>query len=73
MLPVETLREEIGIRLKQARERAGYVSAEEFCQKNNLPLESYSAFEKGEVVIKATQLLDYSAKLQVSVFWILLG
>ena len=73
MLFTETIRQEIGTRLKQARENAGYVSAKEFCQKNNLPLSPYLASEKGEAVINALQLLEYSQKLQVSMSWVVLG
>ncbi len=73
MLTEMTLRKEIGIRLKQAREKAGYISAKEFCQKNNLPLEPYFAYEKGEAIIKISQVLKYSEKLHVSVSWLILG
>jgi hypothetical protein len=73
MLSEMTLRKEIGMRLKQARENAGYISAKEFCQKNNLPLEPYFTYERGEGVIKISQVLNYSEKLHVSVSWLILG
>ncbi|MCC2667018.1 MAG: hypothetical protein K0S63_934 [Gammaproteobacteria bacterium] len=73
MLSEMTLRKEIGMRLQQARENAGYISAKEFCQRNNLSLEPYFAYEKGESVIKISQLLSYSERLQVSVSWLILG
>jgi transcriptional regulator with XRE-family HTH domain len=69
----KALRKEIGRRLKQAREKAGYVSPDEFCERNNLSLASYWAFEAGETSIKISCLLDYSKKLQVSVSWLILG
>jgi transcriptional regulator with XRE-family HTH domain len=75
MLPTSTkaLRKEIGLRLKQAREKAGYVSPEDFCERNNLSLALYLAWEAGETNVKMSHILRYSKKLRVSVSWLMLG
>ncbi len=65
-------RKEIAARLKQARERAGYFSAKDFCEKNQLP-SSYIALEKGEIAIKSSHVARYCKLLTISLHWLLLG
>jgi len=67
------LRKEIGTRLEQARKTAGYASADQFCQKNNLETEPYLACEAGTIGILASQALKYSEKLRVSISWLMTG
>jgi ribosome-binding protein aMBF1 (putative translation factor) len=66
-------RQEIATRLKQAREKAGYMSAEDFCEKNQLILASYRAFEQGDMPIKSSQAARYCKLLNISLYWLLLG
>jgi len=72
-MPTVTTRQEIAARLKQAREKAGYSSVEDFCEKNQLPFTSYVAFERGETVIKSSQAARYCKLLNISLHWLLLG
>lgn len=67
------IRKEIAGRLKQAREQAGYTSAAEFCKKNNLLLNEYLIYEKGEKAIKFSKIRDYAKLLQVSLEWLFIG
>ncbi len=65
-------RQEIAARLKQAREKAGYLSAKDFCEKNQLPF-SYIAFEQGKTAIKSSHAARYCKLLTISLHWLLLG
>jgi transcriptional regulator with XRE-family HTH domain len=67
------IREQIAARLKLARERAGYSSSEEFCQRNGLEVREYSRHENGSKAIKASQAIKYSQLLHTSLYWLMLG
>ncbi len=73
MLGQIQVRKEIAERLKQARIAAGYVSAEEFSEKNNLSIKEYLLHEEGIVVIRASHALHYCSLLNVSIQWLMLG
>ena len=73
MLCRQNLRKEAAARLKQAREKAGYLSPEDFCQKNELALALYLAHENGKLPIKSLQAQHYCKLLRVSLPWLLLG
>ncbi len=65
-------RKEIAARLKQACEKVGYFSAEDFCEKNKLP-SSYIDLEQGEIAIKFSHAIRYCKLLTISLHWLLLG
>ena len=67
------LRKEIGKRLKQARESANYSSVEDFCQKNELPLNPYLSHEEGKTAITVSKAVNYSKLLSISLQWLMLG
>lgn len=73
MLPIVKTRQSTAARLKQAREKAGYLSAADFCEKNQLSLAPYLACEQGEMVIKSSQAARYCRLLNISLHWLLLG
>lgn len=73
MLPIVKTRQSIATRLKQACEKAGYLSAEDFCKKNQLSLPLYLAYEQGKAVIKFSQAVRYCRLLNISLHWLLLG
>lgn len=67
------LRKQIAGRLKQARNSAGYKTAEDFCEKNALELKIYLKHEDAKSVIRASHASLYSRLLGVSLFWLMLG
>jgi transcriptional regulator with XRE-family HTH domain len=67
------LRKEIGDRLKQAREKAGFVLAKDFCDKHKFALDLYLSYEKGDVPVKASQVLKYCKILRVTLQWLMVG
>ena len=73
MLQQIELRQAVARRLKYAREKAGYISAENFCQEHQLSLEQYLAYEEGRTLIKTSQILDYCKRLRISLRWLMLG
>lgn len=66
-------RKDIADRLKKAREKAGYASAKNFCQKNVLPLDPYLTHEKGEMPIGSSKALRYCKLLRLSLHELLVG
>jgi hypothetical protein len=74
-MPISTieLRKEVAARLKRAREKAGYDSAESFCEKNKLSLDQYALYEKGKLPIKTSQAMKYCKLLRISLQWLLIG
>lgn len=73
MLPIIKTRQSIAARLKQAREKAGYLSVDDFCKKHQLSLASYLACEQGKMVIKFSHVTHYCKLLNISLHWLLLG
>ncbi len=73
MIGQAQLKKEIAARLKQAREAAGYTTAEAFCEKHNISLNEYREYENGVRAIKASYALEYCKFLNVSFNWLLLG
>lgn len=67
------IRQEISKRLKEARIAAGYESIEDFCQKNELDLATYSKHENGLLTLKASQALRYCETLHISLQLLILG
>lgn len=67
------IKREMGSRLKQAREKAGFSIPQEFCTKHNLPVEIYLQHENGERGIKASNAQEYCKLLQVSMDWLIIG
>lgn len=68
-----SIKKEMGQRLKKAREDAGYLTPEEFCSKNNLPLELYLQHEKGTKGIKASNAKQYCKLLSISLDMLIIG
>ena len=66
-------RKDVAARLKQAREKAGYASAKDFCQKNGLSLEIYLTHERGEIPIGSSKALRYCRLLRLSLHELLVG
>ena len=67
------LRKEIAGRLKQARENAGYKSAQDFCEANQLSYTDYLSYESGSKSIKISKAKSYAKLLNVSLMWLLVG
>ena len=67
------IKKEMGGRLKQAREKAGYPAPQDFCEKNNLPVDIYLQHENGERGIKASNAQEYCKLLKVSMDWLIIG
>ena len=67
------IKKEMGLRLKKAREDAGYLTPQEFCTKNNLPLELYLQHENGSKGIKASNAQQYCKLLNISLDWLIIG
>ncbi len=66
-------RQAIALRLKTAREKAGYLSPEDFCEKNKLRLATYLNHEKGKHTIKMSYATRYAKLLSISFHWLILG
>lgn len=65
--------QEIAARLKQARIKAGYRTAREFCDKNDIKQPTYSNHENGKRGLKRPVAKHYAALLGVSDQWLLDG
>ena len=72
-MTAKTVRQAIAARLKQARKKAGYASAEDFCQKNELSLDLYIAQEKGEKPLKSVNAFQYCKLLGLPLNKLLIG
>ena len=68
----EKLKREQGLRLKEARERAGYESATDAAKDLGVSKDTYIQHESGIRGFKA-RAEDYAAKLKVSPEWLLWG
>ncbi len=73
MLGQIQLRKEIASRLRQARENAGYMSAENFCETNGFSAKDYLRHENGNRPIKASQAISYCRLLRISLHWLMIG
>jgi hypothetical protein len=69
----EKVRGIIAARLKLARIKAGYVSAEDFCGKNKLSLHEYQQHEEGHVALKISQAQRYCNLLKISLQELIIG
>lgn len=67
------VRQKVAKRLKIARESAGYTSAQDFCVAHNLPLEQYIRHENGDIIIRASQAMQYAKLLNTTLQWLMLG
>lgn len=72
MLGQTQLKQEIGKRLKEAREAAGYLSVEQFCETFKLELEKYLAHETGKQSLRASDAIVYSRIFKKPVQWLML-
>lgn len=70
---LEELSDLIPIRLKIARMARGYKSRREFAEACGAPVTTYRAHERGDYEIKASDILRYTHKLDISIRWLLLG
>jgi hypothetical protein len=66
-------RTKIANRLKQAREQAGYISAEAFCHCHQLDVLNYLALEAGQKVIQASQAIEICKLLNITLDFLFLG
>lgn len=73
MLGQIEIRKQISERLKQARESAGYKTAEDFCEDFGIDPKLYVRHEDGKSAIKASHAVLYSRRLRVPLFWLMLG
>lgn len=73
MLGQIEIRKLIAQRLKQARESAGYKTAEDFCEDFGIDPKLYVRHEEGKTVVKASHAVLYSRRLHVPLFWLMLG
>ncbi|MCK4870979.1 MAG: helix-turn-helix transcriptional regulator [Gammaproteobacteria bacterium] len=69
----KNLDQAISSRLKQARETAGYNSARQFSEKNNLPKTTYWQHENGKRSISASYVYEYARALGVTLNWLIAG
>jgi hypothetical protein len=60
-------------RLKTARMAAGYKTATEFCEKNQIPLSTYNMHETGKRKIMPDVAEKYSNILKLNTGWLLTG
>lgn len=67
------IKKEMGERLKQAREKAGYPSTTEFCKEHDFPLDYYNEHEAGQRGIKVSYAQRYAKALNVTLDWLILG
>ena len=73
MLGQTQIKQNIGLRLKEAREKAGFATPGDFCKQFNIAEDTYLEYESGERALKATTAMEYSKLLNVSMQWLLLG
>ncbi len=73
MAQLTELRRAIAGRLKQARENAGYPSAQAFCEANQLSYPEYFSCESGSKPIRASKAMAYAKLLNISLRWLLIG
>lgn len=67
------IKKEMGARLQDARVKAGFATAETFCEKFNIPLEHFLDHESGKVGIKASEAIKYCRLLSIPINWLILG
>jgi transcriptional regulator with XRE-family HTH domain len=67
------IKQEMGERLKKAREKAGYTSASEFCKEHSFTVEHYQEHEIGQRGIKASFAQRYCKALKIPLDWLILG
>lgn len=67
------IKKEMGQRLKEAREKAGFLTAENFCTNNSIAIEHYLSHENGKIGIKASEALNYCRILKIPMHWLILG
>ena len=67
------IRKIIAQRLKTARENAGYISTQGFCEKYGFPLTCYQKHENGMLSMIASEIIDYCLALDISVCYLMLG
>lgn len=67
------LADEIAKRLRAARKAAGYKSAKDFANRQNMPASTYSQHETGKRSINAELIINYSSILKVDPSWMLTG
>jgi hypothetical protein len=60
-------------RLKTARRAAGYKTATEFCEKNQIPISTYNMHETGKRKIMPDIAEKYSNILKLNTSWLLTG
>jgi hypothetical protein len=72
-MPATTVRDIIAARLKTTRIKAGYASAEDFCEKNKLKLQEYQQHEKGHARLKISQAQRYCCLLKISLQELMVG
>lgn len=67
------VRKIIARRLKAAREKAGYTSAEDFCEKHGFLLDHYRKHENGTLAMVASEIIPYCSALNISICYLMLG
>jgi transcriptional regulator with XRE-family HTH domain len=70
---MESLSENIGLRLQIARKTAGYKRAKNFADKHGIPLSTYTQYEKGKRSLTAESLMKYGNLLHINPSWLLTG
>jgi hypothetical protein len=70
---MNTIYQQMALRLKIARQSAGYKTAVEAAHAFGIPQGAYFQHENGRRNINAEQLIDYGQKFGVSPHWLLTG
>ncbi len=65
------LKNEIAIRLKQARQNNGYKSARSFANTFNIPFSTYAQHESGYRSISTDCLMNYCSLLKIDPMWLI--
>ena len=66
-------RKHFGLRLREARKKAGYKTMLAFTEKHSFKERTYRSHEKGEYAAPLDVLLKYCHILNISPTWLLLG
>lgn len=70
---METSTQQISERLKLARKSAGYKSAKQFAQRNNIPPTTYSQHEAAKRSLSIEVAKNYCDILNINLCWLLTG
>jgi len=70
---INELSNSVPIRLKIARMARGYKNRSSFAEACGAAITTYRAHERGDYEVKASDIIRYSATLDISIPWLLTG